>query len=224
MKILLSIAILTMSWTSVAHAQGAHEFVAEYIRELGAIESIRSNAEKESKGESTNAIISGCIRSSERFQLEIRSQISNLQRFSLRPPFDTLVSNITQFYESKKKIWQQLSEGCSEIIAGPKPNVDYGKIAAEAPKLNAQLEYVDKALFEATPLIFATLIDEKENSQHHVNHLIITKSERDKLVRSLDLYFGQKLKAKDQNYTVAAASVLKTYLAEKGYKCSDEPW
>ena len=94
---------------------------------------------------------------------------------------------------------------------------------AEAPKLTATLESIDRALLQATPLIFATLIDEKPDKDGHVSRLTITRAQRDGLVRSLQISFGKKLDLSDQNFTVASASVLRGYLSRKGYKCSDEP-
>jgi hypothetical protein len=111
----------------------------------------------------------------------------------------------------------------SAFLVGPKPDVDYGKLAAEMPKIRAELEYIDHTLFDATALIFATLIDPKPDSKNHLSHLIITKAERAKLIDELTGAFGSKLDQKDQNFTVSAASVLKAYFL-KDYKCSDQPW
>src|ERR1700732_3549148 len=97
----------------------------------------------------------------------------------------------------------------SAFIVAPQPDVDYGKLVAEMPKIRADLDYTDHALFDAIPLIFATLIDERPDSQNHVSHLIITKAERAKLLNDLTGDFGSKLDQKDQNYTVSAALVLK---------------
>ena len=91
------------------------------------------------------------------------------------------------------------------------------------PQIRAQLDYIDQALFEATPSIFITLIDMKPDSQNHASHLIITKAERAGLIDDLNTDFGSKLDQKEPNYTVGAASVLRTYLL-KDYKCSDDPW
>ena len=98
-----------------------------------------------------------------------------------------------------------------------------GKLTAEVPKIRAQIDYVDNTLFKVTPLIFATLIDQKPDSKNHLSHLIITKEEREKLLHTLKAAFGKKLEQKNQNYGVSSASVLKAYLT-KDYKCSDEPW
>lgn len=63
----------------------------------------------------------------------------------------------------------------SAFVQGPKPGVDYRAMAAEAPKLTAMIEYVDKSVFQATPLIFATLIADKSDSQGHMSRLRITR-------------------------------------------------
>lgn len=42
----------------------------------------------------------------------------------------------------------------SSFLVDPKPNVDYGKMAADMRKIRALLDQMDHGLFEATPLIF----------------------------------------------------------------------
>jgi hypothetical protein len=116
-----------------------------------------------------------------RYQLELASQISMLRTMHFNLPFETVVERITEFYKQKLDIYQKFTSICSALIAGPKPNVDYGELASEPPKLNATLEYIDQSLFKLSPLVFATLIDMREDSQGHANHLIITKAERAKL-------------------------------------------
>lgn len=141
----------------------------------------------------------------------------------LNSPYDDLIPNLTAFYQRKIILHQRLIDIGSVFLAGPKPGVDYGKLAANMSKIRAELEYVDKALFEATPLIFSTLIDTRADSKNHASHLIVTKAEREKLIGDLNFHFGEKLDQKEQNFTVSSASVLRGYLL-KDYKCSDEPW
>jgi hypothetical protein len=109
------------------------------------------------------------------------------------------------------------------MIAGPKPRVDYGKLAAEMPQLRAQLDFIDKGLMTVSAGVFATLIDLKEDSKGHASHLIITKEERAELLDHINTDFGPKLDEKEQNWVVSAASVLKGYLL-KDFRSSDEPW
>jgi hypothetical protein len=49
------------------------------------------------------------------------------------------------------------------------------------PQIRAELDETRKAVFEATPLVLMTLLDEREDSQGHVSHLLITKTEKAEL-------------------------------------------
>ena len=197
------------------------EFVTEYIRELAAIERIRESAEEENKEDTKDGKpnFDGIIHTSTMFQLELGSQIKMLRDMRLNPPFDDLIPTITKFYERKIEIWRRMGEIASEFIGGPKQGVDYSKLAAEMPKLKG----VDQALFEATPTVFATLIDMKEDSKGHASHLIITKEQKAALIEKLNDSFGAKLNQKNQSYAVSTAIVLRDYLI-RDFKGSDESW
>jgi hypothetical protein len=198
-------------------------FVTEYVRELSAIETIRASAEQALKQGAEDEVFSNVVYTSTRVQLELRAQIKMLKGMRLNPPFEEIITDLTAFYAHKIELYRRLSEIGSTFIAGPKPGVDYGKLAAEMPPVRAALDDVDHSLFEASPLIFATLIDGKADSKDHVSHLIITKAERAKLLSDITTEFGSKLDQKDQSFTVSAASVLKAYLL-KDFKSSDDPW
>ncbi len=199
------------------------QFVSEYIREISAIEDIRANCLKEQKEGNQNNII-GAIHCSTAMQLELRSQIRMLRDMRLKGEFDTLIPSIVTFYEKEIDLHQRLIDISENFVSGvPKTGVDYGKLAAEVPKLRAELEYSERSVFDATPLIFATLIDMKADSHNHVSHLIISREERNNLLETLKIAFGDSLDAKDQNFDVSSASVLRAYLL-KDFKCSDDPW
>jgi hypothetical protein len=196
-------------------------FVSEYIRELGKVERLRSLAMDEMKDESNR--MASCIRSSTRFQLELQSQISMLRGMRLKPPFETLPGNIASFYERKIDLYKRFGDGCAAMMSGPKPGIDYDAIAAEAPKLTAEMEYIDTALFDASPLVFATLIDPVPDANNHMSKLLVTNAQRNKLIADINSEFGTKLDQKDQGHIVGAAWVLRAYLGkEKGYTASDE--
>ncbi len=201
------------------------EFVTEYIRELAAVERIRAAGEEDinqDKKDDKLPFASG-IHTSTLFELELGSQVKMLKGMRLNAPFDELIQDITAFYERKIVLWRRMREISSAFIGEPKDGVDYSKLTAEMPQIRGELDFIDHALFEATPSIFATLIDMKADSKGHASHLIITKEEKARLISKLDDSFGAKLDQKDQNYTVSAATVLKDYL-NKDFKCSDEPW
>jgi hypothetical protein len=201
------------------------EFVTEYIRELAAVERIRATFEEENNQDKKDDKLpfSEAVHTSTLFELELGSQVKMLKGMHLNGPFDFLIPNITAFYERKIVLWRRMREISSAFIGGPKNGVDYSKLATEMPQIRGELDFIDQSLFEATPSVFATLIDAKADSKGHASHLIITKDEKAGLISKLDDSFGAKLDQKNQNYTVSAASVLKAYL-NKDFKCSDEPW
>ncbi len=206
-----------------SHAQEVPDlaFVSEYIRELGVNERMRALGERELTEVGGNNQLAALIRSSTRIQLELGAQIYKLSVIHLKPPFEDLATKITKFYKMKIECHQRLRAISTSLLSRPHRGVDYGALAAEAPKITASLEYIDRSLLEATPLIFATLIDQKPDKNGKVSHLIITKAERQRLLVALSLHFGQKMDLENQSYIVSSASVLKSYLLQ--YKCSDEP-
>src|SRR5437764_12000876 len=144
-------------------------FFSEYIRELSAIDKIRTSANRELKErqDAKEGIFSSSIHSSTLFQLELGSQIGMLEGIRLRPPFADLIPSITTFYRRRIDLWKKMADISALFVAGRKPGVDYGKLGAEVPRLRAQLDFIDHALFEVTPMVFATLIDTKEDSKGH---------------------------------------------------------
>ena len=146
-----------------------------------------------------------------------------LNRMHLNAPFDSIIPTITGFYARKIVLWHRMSEIGSAFIGGPKEGVDYSKLAAEMRQIRGEMDFIDESLFQATPMVFATLINMKADSKGHASHLIITKEEKAGLLSKLNDSFGAKLDEKNQNYTVSAAIVLRDYL-NKDFKCSDEPW
>ena len=212
----LILTVAAPSTVGVEKPETSHlVFVTEYIRELSAIENIRDSGEQELK-EDPNSTFSNMIHSSTLFQLELGSQIRMLRGMHLKDPHDQLIPNITAFYERKILLWKRMAEIGTAFIGGLKPRVDYSKLGAEMPEIRAQMDFIDHALFEVSPGVFATLIDLKADSKGHASHLIITKEERAKLIDNINTDFGTKMDAKVQNWGVSAASVLKVYLL-KGF-------
>lgn len=203
------------------------EFVIEYIRELSAQENIRANGEKELADASTpNDQFTSAIHASTLMQIELQTQIQILKGMKLHfdPPLDTVVPTITGTYQEKFDLYQRLIDISSTMLAAPKPGVDYDAIVAEMPKLRAFLESEDQTLFQATPLVFFGLVDQRTDSKNHQNHLVITKDERSELLRQLAAGFGKNLEDKNPNYIVGSAMILNANLLKENLKSADEPW
>lgn len=199
-------------------------FVKEYIREITTDEELKTSVQKElSEDKTTNQQLSTGIYASKSIQLELRSQIAMLKSMRLDPPYETLIPDLVSFYRHQIELHQSLLEISSKFLAAPKPGVDYSALAAKMPQLRAELEATQKGVFEATPLVFMTLLDMKPDSQNHVSHLIITKQEKADLLSSLDIILKDQSEHGDHDYYISSAMVLRAALL-KEYKCADEPW
>lgn len=238
-RVVLAVVILSIAGAS--SAQGAqrrkqvpgatkHEtppvvFVAEYIRELSAIDQIHASSEQNLTQGTTDEVFANAIYGCTGMQLELGARIDILKGMRLNPPFEKLIPTLIDSYTTEINLFQQLIDISSAMIAGPKPGVDYAKKGADTPKIRAELEYMDRTMFQAvTPVIFLTLVDQKPDSKNHANHLVITRSERGDLLREITAEFGSKLDHKDPSFQVGAAVVLKNALLRKDFAASDDPW
>jgi hypothetical protein len=201
-------------------------FVTEYIRELAQNEDTRAQLEQEyiqANKQGSKAGMMEAIYVSTRTQLELRDQIGRLQNIHLGKEFDFITQGIIAFDGHKIEIHQRYIDISEAFVSGPKPGVDYDKLAAEMPKLRADLDQTDHDLMDIAPAVFMTLLDKREDSKNHCSHLLITKAENAKLLADLRTYFGAKLEEKNPPYLVGSAQVLKAGL-QKGWKYADDPW
>jgi hypothetical protein len=197
-------------------------FVQQYIRDIGAAEHLRAQAAKE-VAEAGADPWAAVIHSSTRLSFELRSEARQLNEMRLQAPTENFPAQFAQMLDQKAKLHEAMVDIAEKMMSGPQPGVDYGKLAATAPKLRAMLDETDETLFEATPLVFATLISQTPDGHGHANRLVVSKAARTMLIQDLEGEFGELLQAKNQNYGVEAASVLLGYLQNNGFKSSDEP-
>jgi hypothetical protein len=195
--------------------------VGEFLRELIDFEDARDRTMKELSGD-PNAQMATAIRSSARFKLELATDIRALSHMKLREPFETLIPSTIQLYRQKIELYDETAKIAAMFLRGEKPGVDYGKYAARMPEITAGLEFIDKTLFKASPMWALLLVDPKPDSQGHLSRLVISASERRDMIARINSGFGSKLDQPDQNYTVSAAWVLRSFLL-RDYKASDEP-
>jgi len=228
--VLLLLAGITAGQTKPAHrptrkAETPHiTFVKEYVRELIEDENLKVTGEKGlSEAKTLNEQLSTGIYVSKSIQLELRSQIAILNGMRLNDQFDTLIPDLTGFYQHRIELHQELIDINRKFMAGPKEGMHYQALAAKVPEIRAELDAAGKAVFEATPLIFMTLIDQKPDSQGHFSHLLITKDEKADLEDQLAIMLKDVPDKGDQDYYISAAMVLRGGL-QKGHKCADEPW
>ena len=223
------IALLTIAGTSYAEEfTKPYDFVSEIIKELGQNETIKMVGAEELKEANTSGnsmeIMSAIIRQSTRQNLELRANINMLNGMHLKAPSDGSPKMFADIYQQKIELYEMMSDIAEKFMSGPKPGVDFGNLAAQMPKISAMLEQNDSNLIKISPAIFIALVDMKEDSQGHANHLVISKKERQKLLSELKRYFGEKMKMKNQDGLVSSASVLTSYLENKGFKNAEDPY
>ena len=219
-----AIALFAACGVAVAQETPHYDVVAEYIRQMGETKAKNDLARKELSETRTqlDKMMHG-IRNSTRIKLALAADINALQRMTLKPPFETLLPTTIEFYKGKIELHKQLITIATAFSTStPKPDVDYGKLAATMPQITASLEYIDESLFKQTPMVFLLLVEEKPDAEGHMSRLTITRKQGQQLVASIDRYFGVSLNEKNQDWNVSSASVLKHYLTKKGYKYADE--
>jgi len=127
---------------------------------------------------------------STRIQLELRDQIGRLQGIHLGKEFDLSLQASFSFDEQKIELHQRIVDIAEAFVEGPKPGVDYGKLAAEMPKVRAELDQTDHNLMEVAPAVLMTLVDQREDSKGHCSHLVVTKQKQRISSRTCRTYFG----------------------------------
>src|ERR1035437_7250285 len=223
------IALFSIAGTSYADEfTKPYDFVSEIIRELDHNEAIKMAGVEELKEAQASGnnmeIMSAIIRQSTRQNLELRTNISMLKGMHLKAPSDNSPKMFADIYQQKIELYEMMSDIAEKFMSGPKPGVDFGNLAAQMPKITAMLEQNDNSLIKVSPSLFIALIDMKEDSQGHANHLVISKKERQKLLSELKKHFGERMKMKNQDGLVSAASVLTSYLENKGFKNAEDPY
>jgi hypothetical protein len=109
------------------------------------------------------------------------------------------------------------------LLAGPEPDVNYGKLTARAPEITAQVEQIDKIIFTISKAMFFALVDDaRVGVDGKLHHLLLTKKDRTSMVQLIDKMFGSTLEDNNASRIVSAAWVIKYGLTRPNYKAADE--
>lgn len=222
-RILLALLILLgMGGRAFAvESSDPHAFVTAFIRNIGETEGLRAQAEKDlaaAGADKGSAVLS----SSTKFAVALRAQADVLNSFHLPPPTGSAPQMFATLLQQKAGLFESYIAMAEALAGTPRPGVFYEKLGDQPPDLRAMIDAADETLMRATPLVFGTLISTTPDSEGYVNRLNITKAQRAALIHDLERAFGEKLAAKNRNYIVSAASILRDHLHQP-LKCSDEP-
>lgn len=217
---LAAVALLAGPCRAQPISQGPYEFAADYIRMTGALEDIRERGQKDMEGDENR--MESCVRNMEAFQLELGADILVLKAVKLPGEFSDVPNMFVRLLTDKRDVYREIGDNCATMIV-PQQGVDYGAIAAKAPKLTARLEYLDHALFEASPMVFLALVSRTPDAKGHISHLSITRAQMNDLAQSIKAQFGNKLGQPNPTYGVNSMALIYDALTKKGYKGGDEP-
>jgi hypothetical protein len=224
-RVAIAVSLLLII-TALAAEAGAHrevQFVSDYIRALSETENIHADAERDLKtANNPQEKFSSCVHTTELQTLVMADAANMAATYKLTGESKEAPSLLVKYYATKGEMFNSLGDMCATMLQGPKPGVDYGKVAVGMPKLRADMEHTDKNLLLMAVLVFNVLISPTPDKQGHMSRLIVTRKERDQLVHQINTGF-RNLDAKNANYTVSSAAILRDYLARKGYKCTDDP-
>jgi hypothetical protein len=200
-------------------------FFREYIREIIELHRLREQAATElAESQSADQKLATMVRVGSRYKIQTSINIAMLQDIKLGAPCKSFADGLRNVNELRWSKHAELVGAAQELLSGPKPGVDYGKISARVPEISAELEEVDRTTFTIATATFLCLVDAtKVNTEGKVDRLIIDGSERRSLVRQLQASFGTTLNAKDDaDVFVSAAKVLKYGLEGPQWKNSDD--
>jgi hypothetical protein len=187
------------------------DFVREYIRELGELERLRARVAEVLQAPGADHMTE-MIGYSTRVQIAMRSYIGLLNNMRLEPPHDVLVTNIVALHNSRFRVHGRIAEISAAMLAEAKNGVDASAMADEAPRLRAVLDEIDGLFPAMSVLAFTTLILPTPDASGETSRLRITAAERETLLESLKVEFGDALDAKSRNALTSAAAVLRGYL------------
>jgi hypothetical protein len=201
------------------------QLASEFVRELEVIYRLQETGKKElAEDNSGSGKLTTGIRVGARTMIEMNESIGRLDGIAVDGQWAKFRDMLKELDSERARVFRELNQMTKAMMSGPKPGVNYGAMAAHAPELTAELEQVDKSMFNMAKAMFFAVVDDKRlGPDGKLYHLLLTKKERADMVHLIDDVFGPKLEEKNPPYIVGAAWALKFGLTQPTYKAADEP-
>jgi hypothetical protein len=211
--------------SSFNEKDGRVQLASEFVRELEVLYRLQETAKKEvAENDSSLGQLTTGIRVGTRTVLEMNESIRRLDGIAVDGRWAEFRTMLKQLDTERIRIAEEFNQMAKAILRGPEPGVNYGAMTAHAPELTAQIEQIDKAMFTAAQAMFFALVDEERVAPDgKLYHLLLTKKNRDGMVRLIDKIFGPTLEDKNASSIVSAAWAIKYGLTRPHYKSADEP-
>jgi hypothetical protein len=194
----------------------------EYINCLAKMHDLQRSAQAEiTRATDSTSKLMTSVRISTRAKLELRAMIATLNQLSVGDDAATFVQYFADFQQQKIELYDTMIEIASKMLGGPRPDIDLGKLMAASAETSATMENVDQQIFKLANAFFAVMIDVRPGKDGRANRLKIKRTQRADLLRLIESRFGSSLNAKEQNWIVSGAWLMRTNL-QKNFKASDE--
>lgn len=228
---LLGVVIFSASQARAEVSPGPTEktariaLVREFVREMEVLYRLQENAKMEfaEDGSTTGKITTG-IRVGTRTLFEMQENVSRLDMISLDTQWGEFRDLLKSFHNQRMAAVQEMNQIAKAMLSGPDPGVNYGAMTARAPELTAQVEQIDKSMFQMSQPLFLALVDEgRVGADGNLHHLILNKKDRAGMVHTIDTAFGRSLDDRNATSIVNAGWAIKYGLTRPNYKAADEP-
>jgi hypothetical protein len=200
--------------------------VREFVREMEVLYRLQETAKKEfAEDSSTTGKLTTGIRVGTRTLFEMQESVSRLDMIGLDTGWGKFRDLLKSFHNQRMATVQEMNQIAKAMLSGPAPGVNYGEMTARAPELTAQVEQIDKSMFQMSQALFLALVDDgRVDADGNLHHLILNKKDRAGMVHTIDIAFGRSLDDnKNSTSIVSAAWAIKYGLTRPIYKAADEP-
>ena len=214
MRKLLLVGLL---FSTPAWGSPAADFTRQYINGLSSIQIAREKAYDEANAPGANGLLS-CIRGGTAQTLQMSSVSRSLRSIKLSGEMSDAPELVAGLIDSRSEVMSKMVRGCQAMLTGPRPGVDLNKLAAEAPAWSAELDFIDKGLFEGAPLIMMVMVDSKPDANGKMSRLSITCQEKRDLIELAEVSF-KDIGKRNPPYLHGAVQVVWKWLRESGHTC-----
>src|SRR5260370_36732796 len=196
----------------------------EFVRELEVIYRSQETAKKEfAEDSSGSGKLTTGIRVGTRTLLEMNDSINRLSVINVDARWAEFRDALKKLHQERIVLVHEMNQMSKTLLAGPEPDVNYGKLTARAPEITAQVEQIDKIIFTIAKAIFFALVDDDRlGADGKLHYLILTKKDRTSMVQLIDKIFGPTLEDNKASRIVSSAWIIKYGLTRPNYKAADE--
>ena len=219
-------ALLSLAVSGLAGAADTTNYSAavEYIRCLATTYDLqREGTEEAAQSRDTTSILMAGVRRSTEANQAMRGMISSLDQLEVGDDAELFVRHLTRSLRQKIALNDALIEITSRIRSEPRSTDDYGKLMRSGAQMSAVIAQINEDISKLAHAFFAVMIDTRRDAYGHISHLKITSAQRGRLLKLINDRFGASLDAKNMNWVVKGAWLMRSDL-RNDFKSADDRW